>query len=252
VKYLDNSYRKFASLMGTVLVLFVSVLIAFGLLYSYSTINTYNFILLFLILLTIVITLFYFISSIAIMYVYRRKKAGKPILYIARIGLKMLFPLVVVLTGLFRGNKDTIKKFYIDFNNLLVDTMGKKYRPDEIMILLPHCLQYSECQYKITNDIGNCKRCGKCCIGFIADISVEKEVAAYVVTGGTAARNIVSKKRPQIIVSVACERDLTSGIADVGSIPVIGIINDRPNGPCYNTNVDVDALRNKLENIIKE
>ncbi|WP_279378941.1 DUF116 domain-containing protein [Acetivibrio straminisolvens] len=72
------------------------------------------------------------------------------------------------------------------------------------------------------------------------------------VTGGTAARNIVSKIRPKIIVSVACERDLSSGIADVGSIPVIGIINDRPNGPCYNTNVDVNALKKKLENIIMD
>jgi len=51
---------------------------------------------------------------------------------------------------------------------------------------------------------------------------------------------------------VACERDLSSGIADVGRIPVIGIVNDRPNGPCYNTNVDVDAIRNKLESIINE
>nr|WP_276020675.1 DUF116 domain-containing protein [Acetivibrio straminisolvens] len=249
---MDNSYRKFASLMGTVLVLFISVLIAFGLLYSYSTINTYNFILLVLILLTIIVTLFYFVSSIAIMYVYRRKNAGKPILNIARIGLKMLFPLVIVLTGLFRGNKDAVKKFYIDFNNLLVGTLDKKYSPDEIIILLPHCLQYSECQYKITNDINNCKRCGKCCIGSIADIALEKKVPVYVVTGGTAARNIVSKIRPKIIVSVACERDLSSGIADVGSIPVIGIINDRPNGPCYNTNVDVNALKKKLENIIMD
>jgi len=177
VKYLDNSYRNFASLMGTVLVLFVTILAAFGLLYSYSTINTYNFILLVLILITVIVTLFYFVSSIAIMYVYRRKKASRIVLCI------------------FGGNKDTIKKFYIDFNNLLVDTMDKKYSPDEIMILLPHCLQYSECEYKITNDINNCKRCGRCCIGFIADISAEKKVPAYVVT------NIVSKKEPKIIIS---------------------------------------------------
>jgi len=77
VKYLDNSYRNFASLMGTVLVLFVTILAAFGLLYSYSTINTYNFILLVLILITVIVTLFYFVSSIAIMYVYRRKKQAE-------------------------------------------------------------------------------------------------------------------------------------------------------------------------------
>jgi len=84
------------------------------------------------------------------------------------------------------------------------------------MILLPHCLQYSECEYKITNDINNCKRCGRCCIGFIADISAEKKVPAYVVTGGTAARKYCFKEGAEIIISVACERDLSSGIADGG------------------------------------
>lgn len=252
MKSLDNSYRKFASLMGAVLILFVAVLVAFGLLYSYSTINTYNFILLILVLLTIIITLFYFVSSIAIVYVYRRKRAGKLILYIAKVGLKMLFPLVTVLAGLFRHNKDAIKRFYVDFNNLLVSTTDKKYSPNEVLIILPHCLQYSDCGYKITNDINNCKRCGRCSIGSIADISAQKRVPVCVVTGGTAARNIVSKQRPKIIIAVACERDLTSGIADVGRIPVFGVINDRPNGPCYNTNVDVDALREKLESITEE
>ena len=45
---------------------------------------------------------------------------------------------------------------------------------------------------------------------------------------------------------MACERDLTSGIADVGNIPVIGIINDRPNGPCYNTVVDINEFKRGL------
>ena len=237
--------------MGAVLILFVSVLIAFGLLYSYSTINTYNFILLVLILLTIIITFFYFVSSMAIMYVYRRKRAGKLIIYFARFGLKMLFPLVTVLTGLFRANKDAIKKFYVDFNNLLVDTMDKKYSPSEIMILLPHCLQYSECGYKITNDINNCKRCGRCTIGDILEVAKEKNVNVSIVTGGTAARNIIKTLRPKLIFAVACERDLTSGMIDVGKIPVIGLINERPNGPCYNTTINVDSLRQRLDEILE-
>ena len=54
-----------------------------------------------------------------------------------------------------------------------------------------------------------------------------------------------------MIVSVACERDLTSGIIDVGNIPVIGIVNERPNGPCYNTCVNVNMLKEKLDSIIK-
>jgi len=73
-------------------------------------------------------------------------------------------------------------------------------------------LQYSECEYKITNDINNCKRCGRCCIGFIADISAEKKVPAYVVTED-GRKKYCFKEGAEIIISVACERDLSSGIA---------------------------------------
>lgn len=59
------------------------------------------------------------------------------------------------------------------------------------------------------------------------------------------------KLKPKMILSVACERDLTSGIIDVGKIPVVGIVNERPNGPCYNTCVDVSVLKDKLDSIIK-
>jgi hypothetical protein len=36
----------------------------------------------------------------------------------------------------------------------------------------------------------------------------------------------------------------------VGNIPVIGIINDRPNGPCYNTVVDINEFKKRLDDII--
>ena len=48
-------------------------------------------------------------------------------------------------------------------------------------------------------------------------------------------------------MAIACERDLTSGIQEVAEIPVIGIINERPEGPCCNTRVDL----NKVEEAIR-
>ena len=99
-------------------------------------------------------------------------------------------------------------------------------------------MQNSECEYKITFDTNNCKRCGKCTIGEILDIADEYRVKVKVVTGGTAARNLVGKEKPEIILSVACERDLSEGISEVSKIPVIGVLNTRPNGPCIDTCVD--------------
>jgi hypothetical protein len=45
---------------------------------------------------------------------------------------------------------------------------------------------------------------------------------------------------------VACELDLTTGIQDTYPIPVIGILNERPNGPCINTRADIDKVRNAI------
>lgn len=63
-----------------------------------------------------------------------------------------------------------------------------------------------------------------------------------VATGGTLARQIVKQIRPKAIVAVACERDLTSGIQDVFPLPVVGVLNERPFGPCFNTRVDIKRV----------
>ena len=63
-----------------------------------------------------------------------------------------------------------------------------------------------------------------------------------VATGGTLARQMVKEIRPKAIIAVACERDLTSGIQDVFPLPVIGVLNERPFGPCFNTRVDIKKV----------
>ena len=41
-----------------------------------------------------------------------------------------------------------------------------------------------------------------------------------------------------------------SGIQDVYPLPAVGVLNIRPNGPCYNTHVDMAEVRAQLEKII--
>ncbi|MDI3538299.1 MAG: uncharacterized protein PWQ13_322, partial [Bacillota bacterium] len=56
-------------------------------------------------------------------------------------------------------------------------------------------------------------------------------------------RKRVEELRPKAVVAVACERDLTSGLLDVYPLPVLGILNDRPHGPCVDTRVDMERVR---------
>ena len=251
VKFLDKGVKKFGLLSGMLIFGLLLILIVFGLIYRYSTIYTYNFILLILVIVTILTILFYMSSFFSIMYIYKYKSANKIIGALAGSGIKTLLPLLIFLADIFKTKKDLIRKFYIDFNNIMVNALGRKYSPKNVLILLPHCLQYSECGYKITNNTNNCKRCGRCTIGDILKTAEGRRVEVRIVTGGTAARNIIKELRPRLILAVACERDLTSGIVDVGKIPVIGLINDRPNGPCYNTCINVDILKQRLDEILE-
>jgi len=147
---------------------------------------------------------------------------------------------------------DTVRRTYIDINNIIVESNNISYKPEDVLLLVPHCLQYSECKFRITIDINNCKACGRCSIGRIKTLAEREGVVVKVVTGGTAAREVVKKYRPKIILSVACERDLSEGIADVRGIPVIGVLNKRPNGPCFNTTVDTDEFEERLAWILGE
>jgi hypothetical protein len=73
-----------------------------------------------------------------------------------------------------------------------------------------------------------------------------------VATGGTLARQIVRQYRPKAIIAIACERDLISGIQDIFPLPVLGLLNERPYGPCFNTQVDMAALQKLYNTLIGE
>lgn len=53
-------------------------------------------------------------------------------------------------------------------------------------------------------------------------------------------------------MAIACERDLISGMEDVLPLPVLGLLNERPYGPCFNTQVDVPVLCRLLERLTGE
>jgi len=156
--------------------------------------------------------------------------------------IRFLFPLLVIAGKCVGIGEDRVRRSFIAINNRLVLAEAKQVRPEKLLILLPHCLQNHECAVRITGAVENCKRCGKCKIKNLNEFSEKYNVPMSVATGGTLARKIVVEKRPDIIIAVACERDLTSGIQDSYPIPVFGIFNKRPFGPCYDTDVDLELV----------
>lgn len=166
--------------------------------------------------------------------------------------IKFLFPLAVRIGKIFGINRRQLEGSFIAVSNLIFMKSKIKVPANKLLVLAPHCLQLATCPHKITRDPNNCKRCGGCNIGDLIKLSEEMGFVFFVATGGTLARQVVMKNRPQAVLAIACERDLMSGIQDVFPLPAVGVLNIRPNGPCYNTRVDMEDVKKTLAQIIKD
>ena len=164
--------------------------------------------------------------------------------WVRGIALRILYPILMVAGSLSRNKKESYQRFIIDLNNRLVQWEG--IRPGKILLLLPHCLQINECDVRLTYNIYNCKKCGRCGIKDLIRIAEENQLNLFVATGGSLARRIVSEIRPDAVIAVACENDLSSGIIDTYPLPVLGITNDRPFGPCLNTTVELSKIKEAI------
>lgn len=164
--------------------------------------------------------------------------------------MNMLFYVALGAGRLLHIPRRRIEGSFVAVSNQIIKNRHLKVPPDKLLVVTPHCLQLATCPHKITRDPNNCKRCGGCDIGALVTMAEEMGFHFFVVTGGTLARQTVMRIRPKAVVAIACERDLASGIQDVYPIPSVGVLNIRPNGPCYNTHVDLAELRRAIEDIL--
>jgi len=168
--------------------------------------------------------------------------------------VKFFLPLMVLAGGILKIPRINIEQAFIELNNRMVKAMvkaGRRFNPGNILILLPHCIQYDDCKIKVTRDVRNCRGCGRCEIGNLVSLSDEYNIKLFVLTGGTVARRKLMEYRPSVVVAVACERDLTSGVQDAYPLPVIAIVNKRPRGYCVETGVEIEDIRKAIKDLLR-
>lgn len=175
---------------------------------------------------------------------------GRPVLGGKRlrgVTVRVFLPLMTMLGRALGIPPQDVQASFIRVNNELVSAEGLRVPAERILVLVPHCLQQSRCPQRLTYDVDHCRRCGLCDIGELLKLRDALGLRLAVATGGTIARRIVVENRPQLIIAVACERDLAHGIQDTFPIPVFGILNQRPHGPCRDTRVMLEEVRKAVE-----
>lgn len=135
---------------------------------------------------------------------------------------------------------------FLEYNNKRVMKKINKFMPKNIALLLPHCIQNYDCPFKITSKIENCRKCGKCKIEKILELKEKYNLEVKVATGGTLARLFIKEKKPELIIAVACKRDLMSGIYDSFPMNAYGVYNKIIESPCINTDLNIEEIEKVL------
>ncbi len=196
---------------------------------------------------------FYFILLLSIVLIYFISYAGKKNIlakFTMQTYTKILYPITFFFGDIIGIDKDKMRESFTHLNNAFIKAIKKKYKPNNLLILLPHCLQNTECKIRVTVNIQNCLECGKCSIGDLFNLAKKYKVAMRIATGGTLARRIIVENKPKFIIAVACGRDMVEGLREVFPIPVYGVLNEQPEGPCINTNVAVNLIEEALSELL--
>jgi uncharacterized protein len=245
----EKTYKYIKPLFIDILILLgITMLMCFA--YLSSSIKVYSIVILFFIVVCSFFTVFLTMSMLILYIAYKNEGIKRCLVKPMSKVLRIVMPFVLHTNRIFKFDLEALRKFFICVNNIIIKSGNKKFEADKILIILPHCLQNNDCNVKVTNNNKNCLSCGKCIIGELNEISKITGINLSIVTGGTAARNQIILLKPEFIISVACERDLISGLIDVDIIPVIGIVNIRPEGPCFNTSVDINKLIDSIISIL--
>jgi hypothetical protein len=236
--------RRYTAIIGIILAILIIGSVIFNLMTEVFSLII-NTIVIFLVIIII-------FSTIVTNLVLKDKHINKTLMKINFKIVSFLFPIITFISSILKIPKNDIRNVYIKLNNKYIYSNSYNLDYEDILILTPHCIQNHKCKLKVTNEIENCKKCGVCSVGELAKLKEEKNVKVCIATGGTLARKIIIDNKPKAVVAVACERDLTSGVQDIKKVPILGIFNKRPNGPCFDTNIDIDEVKKAVDFFVRD
>ena len=208
-----------------------------------SLVNIFGLLINILVWSIIIIIIF---STIVTYNIIKDKKVNSSLMKINLKIANLLFNPVIFIASSIGIPKNEMRKIYVKLNNSYIYSNKYNFNSKDIMILIPHCVQKNSCKLKVTNKIENCAKCGLCNVSDLVKLKEKTGINIFIATGGTLARKVIIENKPKAVIAVACERDLTSGIQDMKHIPVLGIFNKRPNGPCVDTFIDIHEVEDAI------
>ena len=153
-------------------------------------------------LIVIGIILLILFSTVITYFILNDKEVNRYLMRINYTIIRCIFPIISNM-GKFAGiSKDEIRKIFIKINNAYIYSNKYSFNSEDLIILIPHCIQNHNCKLKVTNDIDNCKKCGMCKINELLQLKEKYNTKIFIATGGTLARKVIIDNKPKAVIAV--------------------------------------------------
>ncbi len=145
-----------------------------------------------------------------------------------------------------------LQRTLIRLNNRVTRWRQVKAEPQRVLLLVAHCLQSSACGRHLTRAGGDtCARCGRCPVDALMALRDRTGVQCQVAGGGRQALARVKAEDIEVVVAVACEKELIQGILGAFPKPVLAVYNTRPLGDCHDTRTDLEAVEAAVREVLR-
>ncbi|OFV68151.1 MAG: membrane protein containing DUF116 [Candidatus Syntrophoarchaeum caldarius] len=195
----------------------------------------------FLIALVIAFVLLLLLIFVALVRFMKEKKTIHPNLLLTLI--QIFYNPLTLVAEVFSIEPDVIDRVFLRLNNSVTYDDFAKTDLDKRVIILPQCMRDLNCPAKLSAFDGfHCKACGMCQIGAIKNLAEGLGMKLFIVPGGSFAKRILKRERPEAVIGVACFNELYEGLlnASLFDIQSQGVPLVRQG--CVATALDYNAL----------
>jgi uncharacterized protein len=169
---------------------------------------------------------------------------------------RLVFPRLLLFTidvfyGLFKKFSENVgvdgkivDQIGVEVRNKVNEKLFKKIKPQEKIMVLPHCLRHADCEAKLEASGLVCKNCNRCVIGVLKNKGESLGYTVFIIPGSTFLKKIIEKNKFKAVLGVACYQDLNLGMMKLSKFSCQGVPLSRDG--CINTKVDSRAVLEKM------
>ncbi len=161
----------------------------------------------------------------------------------AMAGDRHLLRTLLRLARLVGDKTDPILRSFVQANNAAVRALYRRRKPDNVMVLLPHCVIWTRCPKKVVKDLARCTDCDLCQMEEILGLSDRASLPVGIAIRSAEAYSQARGMGPDLTLAVACDDRLVKGITRVPELPAFGLPLHLPREACHDNLVDLGGLR---------